>query len=305
MYPVREVSPLWRVGEEPMGTKRKFWCDADDGRRYLFKYARVGTGENWSEKIAAEVAEVLAVPHAEVDLAVCEGHPGTLTLAITDDQLTLTHGNELLQERRPAYPARAAYGASEHTVAIVLDALGQDFIHPPERATSTVLVTAVDWFLGYLMLDALIGNTDRHHENWAVLVRLDRADRYAALAPSYDHASSLGRELNDHERRARLEGRDRRRTVEAYCRKARSALYRNNQDTAPVSPVDAFREAMRHAPAAGRYWLDRLGATEHATLTRIVDRIPSQCMSEPARQFAVAVMATNRRALLSMLEACP
>ena len=159
-----------------MGTKRKFWCEADDGRSYLFKYARIGTGENWSEKIAAEVAGVLGIPHAEVDLAICEGHPGTLTLAITDGQLTLTHGNELLQERRPEYPARIAYGASEHTVTCVLDALRQGFIHPPEGTTSTALITAVDWFLGYLMLDALIGNTDRHHENWAVLVRSDHRD---------------------------------------------------------------------------------------------------------------------------------
>jgi hypothetical protein len=288
-----------------MGTKRKFWCHADDHRRYLFKYARAGTGEDWAEKIAAEVAGAMGVPHAEVDLAVYEGHPGTLTLAITDDEHALAHGNELLQERRPAYPVHAAYSASEHTVTFVLDALRQSFIRAPEGTASADLATAADWFLGYLMLDALIGNTDRHHENWAVLVRIGQAERHAALAPSYDHASGLGRELTDHERRARLEGRDRRRTVEAYCKKARSALYRNVGDPAPMSPLDAFSEAMRHAPLAGRRWLERLGATEHATMSSIVDRIPAQRISEPARQFALAVMANNRRALLSLLEAQP
>ncbi|WP_437929388.1 HipA domain-containing protein [Sorangium sp. So ce291] len=288
-----------------MGTKRKFWCHADDRRRYLFKYARAGTGEDWAEKIAAEVACALGVPHAEVDLAVYDGQPGTLTLAITDDEHALAHGNELLQERRPEYPVHAAYSASEHTVTFVLDALSQGFIRAPEGVASADLVTAVDWFLGYLMLDALIGNTDRHHENWAVLVRIGQAERYAALAPSYDHASSLGRELKDHERCARLEGRDRRRTVEAYCKKARSALYRSVEARAPMSPLDAFSEAVRHAQLAGKRWLERLGATEHATMSSIVDRIPAQRMSEPARQFALAVMATNRRALLSLLEVHP
>ncbi|WP_049876185.1 MULTISPECIES: HipA domain-containing protein [Sorangium] len=288
-----------------MGTKRKFWCHADDRRRYLFKYARAGTGEDWAEKIAAEVAGTLGVPHAEVDLAVYEEQPGTLTLAITDDEHALAHGNELLQERRPEYPVHAAYSASEHTVTLVLDALSQSFIGAPEGTASADLATAVDWFLGYLMLDALIGNTDRHHENWAVLVRVGQAERYAALAPSYDHASCLGRELKDEERRARLEGRDRRRSVDAYCKKARSALYRNAQDPAPMSPLDAFAEAMRHAQPAGRHWLERLGAADHAKVSSIVDRIPAHRISEPARQFALAVMATNRRALLSLLEKHP
>jgi hypothetical protein len=193
-YPVLEVSTLRRAGDEPMGTKRKFWSREQDGRRYLFKYAREGTGEDWSEKIAAEVAAALGVPHAEVDLAVCGGEPGTLTLDFTDEHHALIHGNELLQEHRPEYPVHVAYGASEHTIAIVLDALGRDFVHPPATTASAVLATAADWFLGYLMLDAFIGNTDRHHENWAVLERADRAGRHASLAPSYDHASSLGRE---------------------------------------------------------------------------------------------------------------
>ncbi len=64
----------------------------------------------------------------------------------------------------------------------------------------------------YLVLDALIGNTDRHHENWGflgqVLVNIDEVSEAARLvkqggydiAPSFDHASSLGRELPDEKR---------------------------------------------------------------------------------------------------------
>ena len=47
------------------------------------------------------------------------------------------------------------------------------------------------------MLDALIGNTDRHHENWGILVRRGRGVLLGEVAPSFDHASSLGRELRD------------------------------------------------------------------------------------------------------------
>jgi hypothetical protein len=131
----------------------------------------------------------------------------------------------------------------------------QSFIQPPAVAASAHLVTATDWFVGYLLVDALIGNTDRHHENWAVLESIGLSERCAVLAPSYDHASSLGRELTDDERRARLDGKDGRRTVEAYTKKARSALYRSVEDSRPMSPIDAFAEALGRTRHAGKVWL--------------------------------------------------
>ena len=51
----------------------------------------------------------------------------------------------------------------------------------------------------YAILDGLIANTDRHHENWMFFYHLER--RSYQLAPSYDHGSSLGRELQDVSRR--------------------------------------------------------------------------------------------------------
>ena len=55
----------------------------------------------------------------------------------------------------------------------------------------------------YLVLDAVIGNTDRHHENWGILRQRRGNVWYGFVAPSFDHASSLGRELLD-SRRDRL-----------------------------------------------------------------------------------------------------
>lgn len=306
VYPIRDVAPHWRrTGHETMGTKKKFWCQADDGKRYLFKYRREGTGEDWSEKVAAEVARALGVPHAEVELASFQGNPGTLTLDFTDPSgLALVHGNELLQERRPDYPAHTYYGASEHTVEAVLRVLGEPFVGPPTSVQpGPGLSTAVQWFLGYLLLDALIGNTDRHHENWGVLERVDAPERQVTLAPSYDHASSLGRELREEDRAARLDGKDRGRTVAAYAKAGRSALYRTPEDPRTMSPIDAFAEAMRAQEDAGRAWLTRLGSLDDATLAGIVNRVPGERASELARRFAIALMNENRRALLRLLEA--
>lgn len=43
----------------------------------------------------------------------------------------------------------------------------------------------------------MIGNVDRHHENWGILRKRVDGEWYGRLAPTFDHASSLGRELVD------------------------------------------------------------------------------------------------------------
>lgn len=37
---------------------------------------------------------------------------------------------------------------------------------PPDWTAPEGIETAQDLFIGYILLDALIGNGDRHHENW-------------------------------------------------------------------------------------------------------------------------------------------
>lgn len=48
-----------------------------DSERWLFKYARLSngqvTGEHWAEKVASEVAGLLHIPHARVELATLDG----------------------------------------------------------------------------------------------------------------------------------------------------------------------------------------------------------------------------------------
>src|SRR2546429_9483893 len=83
-FPVFDVSN-WEIDRsEPMGTKEKDWrINPEDGRRWLLKLARLSdrkavlyAGEDWAEKLAAEIAEQLGIPHARVELAILNGRPG-------------------------------------------------------------------------------------------------------------------------------------------------------------------------------------------------------------------------------------
>jgi hypothetical protein len=56
----------------------------------------------------------------------------------------------------------------------------------------------VNWWTATVAFDALIGNTDRHTENWGFLVRRDALGSVNyAIAPLYDNGTSLGYQVSN------------------------------------------------------------------------------------------------------------
>lgn len=159
-------------------------------------------------------------------------------------------------------------------------------------------------FTGYLLLDALIGNTDRHHENWAVVQKYGfeplQPGLYPHLAPTYDHASCLGRNEQDAKREERLRTRDKGNSVEAYADRCASALYRDIVDRRPLRTIDAFRHCGAARPRAAEAWLARLGAVGESELGDLLARVPPERCSDVAKEFALRIVVRNRARLLGI-----
>ena len=169
--------------------------------------------------------------------------------------------------------------------------------------TSADFSTAADVFVGYLLLDAWIANTDRHHENWGWVVAPQKgAASRLHLAPTFDHASSLGAHENDDNRRERLTTKDRGRSMERYVEKARSALYATEGERRPLGTAAAFEKAARRYPKSGRAWLRRLAGISPEDTSAILRRIPRERVSEVGIDFAQAILNLNRDRLVCLLE---
>lgn len=283
---------------EPMGSKPKFWFDHPDHGRCLFKAARPHSGEDWSEKVAEELAGGIGLPHAKYHLAEFRGERGIVTPRMTRDDERLVHGNEILIELDPVYEAGSTqYRTPLHTVGAVLDALSTRGVAMPSGWTPPEGVSSSgDAFLGYLMLDALIGNTDRHHENWGAIESLGENDEEAvlALAPTFDHASSLGRNEPLDRMAERLATRDHGFTVEAYAARAHSALFSDPADSKPLTPHDAFELGAVMHPEAARAWCNRLQVFQDAALKTMLMEVPEERMHPDAKEFALRMLIFNR-----------
>ena len=299
-----------RIGDksqiEQMGTKPKFWVFNDEGtEQFLFKYNRPNTGEDWSEKIAAEIAELIGLPHAIVELAQCEAERGVVSKDFTEmgAKGSLVHGNELLVVIDSDYPSNQFRKVSQHSIDNLVKALSRKYIRLPDsHSFPSGIGNSVDLFLGYLMLDAFVGNTDRHHENWGILFRTGESEGefYTELAPSFDHASSLGRELTEPRREALLAGGGGQSTVAMYGRRARSAIYLRTGDKEPLLTLDAFSRFSEYATNARKIWLDILKGLSEDSLRECVERVPPDILSRSSAEFVYQLLLFNRERLLNL-----
>ncbi|MEN9566051.1 MAG: hypothetical protein RLZZ69_1247 [Cyanobacteriota bacterium] len=60
-FPIFEISPEAPEESEAMGTKEKFWFHHEQLGLCLYKKARQNTGEDWAEKIAAELCKLINI----------------------------------------------------------------------------------------------------------------------------------------------------------------------------------------------------------------------------------------------------
>ncbi|MGB3493208.1 MAG: hypothetical protein WBA57_10795 [Elainellaceae cyanobacterium] len=295
-FPIVKVSPDAPEESEVMGTKEKFWFRNQESELCLYKKARPNTGEDWSEKIAAELSQLIGLPHADYELAVFRGDRGIISPSFLPKNGSLVPGNEVLAKLMPDYP-KAIRSPSCHSINNIFQALKDPSVHLPTGWTPPDGITTVPTtFVGYLLLDTWIGNADRHHENWAFI----QAGGIDYLSPTYDHASSLGRNESDDKREQRLTTKDKGFSVNAYVERCKSCLYAGTTDKKPLKTFEAFCAAANLYPDAARIWLESLESVSSSDTLRLFKRIPGDRISSTAIKFAQAMLTANRDRLLNL-----
>ena len=295
MFPILQVDPNSLIGDEQLGSKSKFWFE-HEGDRWLFKFARDNTGEDWAEKVAAEVAKLVAVDAARVELADYLGKRGSASLSFITENESLVHGNEILAAQIFGYDRQKKLKQSDHTFDNIIAAIRN-------------LVGGAGWYhdvvkviAKYIVLDALICNTDRHHENWGFLTTYKTGETGVVgptfgMAPSFDHASSLGRELLDDHASAILAANG----IAAYARRGHGGIYWEQSDRRGANPLELVRLASMKFPDYFREPIAGVTRIPIAQLVEIVDEVPNTVISEPSRRFAKALLAYTHSVLSGLV----
>jgi HipA-like C-terminal domain len=281
-YTIVDIPQDAREDTEQLGSKPKFWVTLADGR-WLFKAARPNTGEDWAEKVAAELAKILDVDAAEVELATYVSQRGCISKNFIqrDRGEALIHGNEVLAAIVSGYDKTKIMKQSDHTVDNIIKSL-TNFL--PDGSSAASLKQLAE----FMVFDALIGNTDRHHENWGMRLRLMYAkDSYPfSVAPSYDHASALGREcLNE-----RCEKILRENNVGKYVRAAHGGVYWLPTDAKGVSPLKLVELASAKYPTYFVRALAKICKLSEDDAWNAISRVSADRASDVSKKFAHAIV---------------
>lgn len=286
----------WKLlGEEPDGLSEHPWLmRPGDDQLWLYKPVEIKAGnrqgEDWAEKVVSEVGGLLGVPCAEIELAIRDGHEGLVSRDVKPRAWDLQPGAALLDGSVDGYESRTKYreGHTVDNIRRALSALGP----PPDRAQLSHL-SAYDVFCGYLVLDALVANRDRHDHNWAVVIP-PTAGR-ACLSASFDHASSLGFSLRD-ETRSRLV------TEHRVARWACAGTAWRFEHQPPMKSVEtlvalAVRALDNASEAARSLWQGAVQSLRVGDVAPIIKE--TQGMSDLAGTFALELLTINQRRLMA------
>lgn len=301
-YPIVTVAPESVLESEQLGTKDKFWfnTEADDAymgkSQWLFKFPTEGTGQHWAEKIACEIAKQMRILTPRVELAIFQDSLGTATENFTKDGYELFHGNQILAGFAPNYRSDQMYRQNDHTIGRIFDAIGAIFID------TDAAKKAADQMGGYLVLDALICNVDRHHENWGILRKLTPDGMRGRFAPSYDHASSLGRELRDNDSKNNRERYLRELGVAKYIERGRCPIFVDGTGNHGPSPLRLVERCLQIDELAPHFQagLGKLSHLDEEFFRAAIARVPENWMSPLAREFTLSLLNETLRQLRTL-----
>lgn len=220
--------------ERPLNTEgtrdKSVLINPSDNKEYYFKTSlkknkKNYTFEFWSEVIASKIGYTLGFEVADYNVGVRyeDGDMptiGALVASVHDESEDLVSGYNLVCQYQPEFSQSYK---KNHSLRIIQDSL-----------TFHGLDSSFDGILECMVFDAIIGNTDRHSENWAFIANREYLDireqlrehtnkpdswtenelesaligladilvkygntRFMRLSPLYDNGSSLGREIDE------------------------------------------------------------------------------------------------------------
>lgn len=156
------------------GTRDKAWfIEPEQRRNVLVKWPKYGLGEIYAEKIAYEIAKKIGLSAAKTEIGSLNNDFVILSYRFLEPKDSFIEGGEFFEERFGEWN-REAKLAPNYTFAVL-----KDILYP---------MGLFENLLEMVVFDCLIGNQDRHQDNWGVIKRENKI----VFAPLYDHSSCLG-----------------------------------------------------------------------------------------------------------------
>lgn len=260
------------------GSRVKKMVIDNNGGKAFFKYEGNGylVSEACSEKMSYEIAKVLGYDCAKIELAIDnEGTLGVLNYLFID------------------------IGNTEHT-----DAVSYLNIHGDERnkyyTISNIKKTLdeldknlFEGFIKVMVFDALVGEQDRHEENWGIM----QVDNQYIFSPLYDNGCNLLRNFKD--LKYAEDYYSGKRDFNAYINKSKTIIYKEDskKQYKHFELIKYLNEKYHELIQKEILNLNRL---TDEIIEDIVLKVPDELLTNIHREYIISYLKKRRDILLKI-----
>jgi len=317
-----EDRSITEIGREDDGRFFKYWANGTKLGRCLFKaafpydssvdyrYAEAKASPtprfrqqhrmDWREKVAAELGNLLGLPMAQTELATIyipqndTWISGSISVDHTPPVSEVISLRRFLSQVDPNYDS--AYSDSfedGYNVSNVMFYLERNSVGLPLNWNGIEgIEDGSDLLVGYLLIDAWLGATDRHDENLEIAI----SESGYSLCPTFDHGDCLGSKLAQEEQQSGNFADYR--LMESCWWETQTIDERS--ETVEITTIRALEIAVNIRPIAAAIWLARL---RQINLTQVVDifsRIPDDLMMINETRFSIELLEYNRQNIFNL-----
>lgn len=207
-------------------------------------------------------------------------------------------GGDYCQQYIPNFDRKKGKQHNFETVAQIFTNLNINFLQHK-----------LDWqsyWAKTFLFDALIGNTDRHQDNWGIIVSpsssTDHSNTKIRISPVFDNGSSMGREIFYN----KLEHFKEDNNLEKYVNRGWHHMKWSINDTTPAGHLTMLKKFIHQYPEAQPIILDCLKKLGYNSFKPILDRliafnVPVKLTAERAN-FMLKLLQFRYQYLLRELE---
>lgn len=196
-----DVSHAKHLKIEPRGAGEKEWLRLEDGSEVLFKYSEIeqdGTPAKYAhaEKLASTLGEYLGVNCHRTELAKRNGRDGCICYNFLQPDEEFMDGHTIMENTLNHLKNLDTFKKKNDirieqvedkiplifkSLALTLKSMNIDKENSDDIKTD---------FLKMIVFDCLIGNNDRHSENWGIII--NNQSNKARFVPLFDNECSFG-----------------------------------------------------------------------------------------------------------------
>lgn len=260
------------------GSRKKALAITSERKIAMFKYERddYDCSEACSEKIAYEIAKVLNYDCARIELA----YDGNNKIGVLNyyfaDRLVTTHTDIVAYLNKNTKERNQYYTISN--IKSVLDDIDKNLFKG---------------FVRIMIFDALIGEQDRHEENWGIIEK----DGKSSISPLYDNGDSLLREFRNIENAQKYY--DGVKNFDKYIERSKTIIHKENHKT-KYKHFELVKYLYENYPQYVVPEIKNLEKLNNKKIEKIVNSIPDELLTKKHKEYIIMYLIKRRDIILGI-----